>query len=413
MIMAFLHAERQRRETKLAAAPKTNRYGATVAGESRWYTHDPQTGTIGSYGEPIEHLWDEFHDQAKDLEFLATFVNMVRLQRAAGIGATLITQGGGLADIGDGVLRDLAAQTSRTMYRTSEMSARMAGGRNQDYSTADLPPLPGMCLREAPDSPKVPLRAAYITRDADAEDTVYTTLWGKGSTPVLQIEDPVTWIAPETIQIMKDTGVWDMWMQARDIRPDGSWTPNVARLLADDEEDEEDEVQAAMAITTMPPKAIRPATAPTAAGRMPARDVVLAILHLYPGSSLQDIYTSEVWSRAPGWGKPPAKETVSRAATRELDPTVGGTQPLPPGAVQKVDRGPKSASWRVLPVAEAEAAAAVARLLPPPPQPTAPGARPASVPAGMSPAALAEMIGQQASELAAEIQEEMRMAWRG
>jgi hypothetical protein len=408
MILAFLHAERQRRETKLAAAPKTNRYGAQVAGESRWNTHDPQTGEIGVYGQPIEHLWDEFHDQAKDPEFLSGFTNLVRFQRAAALGALLLTQGGGLTDLGDSTLRDLAAQTSRTLYRTSELSSRMAGGRNQNYSTADLPALPGMCLREAVGAPQVPLRAAYITRDPQAEDTVYTTLWGKGARPVLQIEDPINWISTETIEIMKDTGVWDLWMQARDYQPDGSWTPNVNRLLADDEEDEEED-EVAMALATIRPKALQPMQ-PVAQGRMAARDVLLAILHEYPGSSLKEIYTSEVWGRAPGWGKPATTETVTRAAT-ELDPTVGGTQPLPDGATQKIDRGPKSRSWTVTPDGMPQAVRAVARLIPRPAAAPA-GTHPPTANRGVSPTELAERAALRAAELQQTIAAEVAMATR-
>jgi hypothetical protein len=189
IITESLAAERERREKTMAAAPKENRYGQKVYGESKWMTRDPDTGEIGVYGEPIEWLLDEFHDDAMDTAWLAHYVNHKRLQRAAGIGSTELTQGGGLSDLGDSVLRDLSNQTSLTQYRGGEMQSRLGGGRNQQYSTADLPALAGMCLRQAPGAPKEPMRAAYITRDPAAEDTVYTTLWGKKRTPVLQIED--------------------------------------------------------------------------------------------------------------------------------------------------------------------------------------------------------------------------------
>lgn len=410
MILAFLHAERQRRETKLAAAPKTNKYGAKVAGESKWNTHDAQTGEIGVYGQPICHLWDEFHDQVKDQLFLADFANLVRFQRAAAMGAKMMSQGGGLTDWGDNTLRDLVMQTSQTLYRTGDLSSRLAGGRNQNYSTADLPMLPGMCLRQAPGAPQIPLRAAYITRDPNADDTVYTLLWGKGSEPVLQIDDPLTWISEETIEIMKDTGVWDLWMLARDYNADGTFRPNVDRLLADDQEDEE--VAAAMAITTMRPKAMQPTSPAQPQGRMFVRDVVLAILHEHPGISRKEIDSNEVWERAPGWGKPPASSSITRAAD-ELDPTAGGSKPLPAGAVQKIDRGPNSGRWTLTPAGADQGARAAARLLPPAGAGRPGGAGGMHLPdGGISPTQLAEMAALQAAELATQLAEEAAMAAR-
>ena len=410
MILAFLHAERQRRETKLAAAPKTNRYGAKVAGESKWNTHDPQTGKIGVYGQPIAHIWDEFHDQAKDQNFLVDFVNMVRFQRAAAMGAKLLSQGGGLADFGDSTLRDLINLTSLTMYRTGDLSSRLAGGRNQNYSTADLPLLPGMCLRQAPGAPQIPLRAAFVSRDPAAEDTVYTTLWGKGAEPALQIDDPLTWISQETVEIMKDTGVWDMWMLARDYQPDGSFRPNIGRLLADAQEDEEDD-EAAMtmgaALAAMRPKAVQPADPAQPQGKMAARDVVLAILHENPGISRKEIDTHEAWGRAPGWGKPPVESTITRAAD-QLDPTAGGSKSLPPDRVQKIDRGPASGSWTLTPDGVEAGRRAAARLI----------QRPAGMTEthapeqGVSATQLAEMAALRAAELARVLADEAAMASR-
>lgn len=380
MILNFLVLERKRREAKLAIAPKTNRYGAVVAGESKWTTHDPVTGEIGVYGEPIESIWDEFHDQSKDLEFIQALTNHMRFQRAAAMGATLLSQGGGLTDWGDSMLRDLASLVACTNFRGGEMHARMAGNRNAKYSTRDLPNLPGMCLREAPGSPDIPLRQAFRTRDPEAEDTVYTTLWGKGSEPVLQIEDPLTWISEETVEIMKQTGVWDLWMMARG--PGG-----LQRLIADDQEDEEDEetVMVASGALAMPQgKNIVPAGPP----KMTAMEVLAAVLHDSPGLNRKGIAEHDFWMRAPGWGRTPSEETISRAGNA-LDAPPSGGAPL-------LDRGPKSAAWR-LTADGAQFGLEMAALIPPKPEPAAgPNIKPGTP--GFNPAALAEMMAARAAE---------------
>ena len=388
MIMAFLHAERQRRESRLASAPKVNKYGAKVAGTSKWNTHDETTGEIGVFGEPIIALFDEFHDLAKDQAFVLDLTNHVRFQRAAAMGVLLLSQGGGLDDWGSSVLRDLGGMTSRTNFRGGDMQSKLSGNKSK-YSTADLPNLPGMCLREAPGTPDVPLRAAFISREPDDEDTVYTTLWGKGTEPVMQIEDPMTWISAETIEIMKETGVWDLWMLARG--PGG-----LERLLADTQEDEEDEDNSHVGemhvggagLMRMPEKAV-------ATSRMTAREVLLAILHETPGIDWEGIMAHDAWlGRAPGWAKPPAKTTISRAADDLGD---------------KIDRGPGSKSWTLTQTGAAAGAAAARQLASAVTVTHVPG-HPGT--GGPSAASIAEMAAQQAAEMAQVIAREAAMANR-
>jgi hypothetical protein len=388
IILESLHAERQRRESRLASAPKTNRYGAQVAGTSKWNTHDETTGEIGVYGEPILALFDEFHDLAKDQGFLLDLTNHVRFQRAAAMGVLLLSQGGGLDDWGNSVLRDLGSMTSRTNFRGGDMQSKLSGNKSK-YSTADLPNLPGMCLREAPGSPDVPLRAAFISREPDDEDTVYTTLWGKGAERVMQIEDPMNWISDETKALWEETGLMDLWRLARG--PGG-----LARLLADTQEDEEDQDDSMVGemhtgsatLMRMPEKAV-------ATSRMTAREVLLAILHESPGIDWEGIMASDAWNgRAPGWAKQPAKSTITRAADDLGD---------------KIDRGPDSKSWR-LTEAGAKAGAEAARQLASPVVVASAGhgahsSRPSAI-------SIAEMAAQQAAEMAQVIAKEAAMASR-
>ncbi len=365
IILKSLHAERARRQAVAAAAPKKNRYGQRVAGESKWDTRAPN-GEIGVFGEPIASIWDEFHDLAKDEKFIKDLTKHVRLQRAAGMGALLLTQGGGLDDLGSSVLRDLVNQTSLTSYRSGELQSRLGGQRNATYSTADLPMLPGMCLRQAPGSLNVPLRAAFIPRDPDAADTVFTTLWGKGTTKVLQIEDPMNWISAETTALWETTGLMELWRKARGGRnADGTWNwdgwDNSDALLA--EIAAEEGAEPAPSLPAAPAAAAVSATA-AGAGRMAARDVLLAILHEEPGINLEGIYSHSAWLRAPGsTGKFPPPATVMRAAGR-LDPTIGGVHELEGGKEKLIDRGPRSKSWTLTEAGREIGAEAAARLAP-------------------------------------------------
>lgn len=421
MILAFLHAERSRRQKVVSLNPKTNRYGARIAGESKWQ-HRHDDGSIDKMivggdgverliglGEPMLSLWDEFHDLARDDKFVLEFTNHVRFQRVAGMGALVLTQGGGLEDLGNSVLREQVQGASLTNFRSGEMSARLSGNRNATYSVSDLPMLPGMCLRQAPGSPQIPLRAAFVTRDADAEDTVYTIVWGKGAEREMQIEDPLTWISEETVQIMKDTGVWDLWMLARE--------GGLEALLADTAEDPEDDDETAFVdyqrqVAMMQPKEV--ARQEPAPRKMQARDVLLAILHETPGLDRDGIATSDGWARA-GMDAP-ADETITRAA-KVLDPTVGGRYPLQPGQVKKIDRGPGSKSWTVMPEYLAEAAELAARLAPQAEQqqgfPGGAWITPGAMPAGMGTAAVVEMAAQRAAEMAQQIAAEQARIMAG
>lgn len=401
IILESMHAERDRREGRLATAPKTNRYGAVVQGESCWNTRNEATGEIDVYGEPIVAVFDEFHDLARNAAFIADLTNHVRFQRAAAMGALLLSQGGGLDDWGSSVLRDLGGMTSRTNFRGGEMQSKLSG-KNSKYSTADLPQLPGMCLREATGTPDVPLRAGYISRKPEDEDTVFTTLWGKGTQPVLQIDDPLNWISDETKALWEEIGLMEIWMMARG--PGG-----LDRLRADLREDEVDDEDEEIAQVAAAGGVARPTTK-TVATKMSGREVVLAILHEAsqrnpgaPGISRKEIEKSELWLRAPGFGALPDPATITRAGN-DLDPTKGGTQPLREGLVQKIDRGPNGTNWTLTVDGVQPAAQAYAKLAP----------RAASSRTGRGAAAsavgVAEMAAQQAAETAAIIAREAAMA---
>src|SRR5215207_613239 len=122
------------------------------------------------------------------------------------------------------------------------------------------------------------------------------------------------------------------------------------RLLADTREDEEDDEMAAAVAYAGGDQLVRQSERALAPARMSAREVLLAILHETPGADREAIMTSDAWSRAPGWTRPPADTTVTRAANDLGD---------------KIDRGPKSASWRLTATGAALGAQAAAQLASP------------------------------------------------
>lgn len=357
IILTSLHLERKRREAELARSPKMNKFGAMVAGESRWQCRG-EDGSIGPFGEPIIGVIDEFHDVRSDQVALESITTQARFQRASAMGWKLATQGGGLEDLGKGILREQVALTTVTSYRSSPLQARMAGQHNPTYSTQDLPDIPGTCLRQAPEAPQVPSRAAFVNRDPEADDTVYTQLWGKKATPELQIDDPMNWISDATKELWEQTGLMDLWRMARG-------EGGLDRLLADIAEDDDEEETAAVPGAPTPPAigAAKSAKAPASGATMIAPDVILAILHEQPGLSRSEIYAHSAWLRAPGSRGFPVPSTISRAAGR-LDPTENGRVPLSEGQRKLIDRGPKAKSWTLMPEALERAARCAERLAP-------------------------------------------------
>jgi hypothetical protein len=279
VILAALVAERRRRERLIARKPVRDRFGRARAGESRWSLSD---------GPPIWHCWEEFHVVAADEVFVRKLTTHIRFQRVAAMSAELVTQGGGLADLNNSVLRGLQNQIELTTFRVDDHQARLAGRRNGTYSAADLPRLPGMCLVESPSAPPMPLRTAYVHRE-DRDGSVFDWLYGPDMTPILQAPE----LPAATVEVFEREGLMDLWRLAQ-----GSG--GMERLLAEAES------------CYTGPAPSQPATA--VAARMPAADVLLAIVMSKPGCSRQFIDTHEAWLTCPGWGRPPNPSTVSRAA---------------------------------------------------------------------------------------------------
>ncbi len=283
VILESLHAERQRREQVMSdGGGRKDKHGRLRPGDSLWNLAD---------GPPVFHVWEEFHDLALDDQFLDSFTNHVRFERAVEFSAHLISQGGGLADWGNSVLRSLLNQTELTTFRIDDHQARLGGAKDGAYSASDLPQIPGMCLVIAPEVPPIPVRTAFIHRKIDEDGSVFDQLWGPNMEPLL----PAPELPAATVEVWERTGLMDLWRM-------GQGPGGMRRLQT----------------STNTPDGPMPVTAaPAAAGqKMLAEDVLLGIAWRKPGCDRAHIDGNKAWTEAPGWSKPPAPSTISRAALK-------------------------------------------------------------------------------------------------
>jgi hypothetical protein len=278
LILNFLVQERKRRERLVASKPLRDRHGRERHGESVWRMSD---------GPPIWHCWEEFHDLVLNEQFVARLTNHIRFQRVAAMAGTVLSQGGGLEDIGKSTLRGLLNQQELTTFRVDDHQARLAGRRDAGFNASDLPRLPGMCLILSPTAPPMPMRSAFVHRE-DRDGSVYDQLFAPDSTPLLQA--PV--LPQATLDVAESEGLMDLWRLAQG--PAG-----MERLLSE-----------APTMYAGPVDVAIPTV-----GRIGAADVLLAIVVGNPGCDRKYIDSHVLWRTAPGWGKTPAPSTISRNAS--------------------------------------------------------------------------------------------------
>lgn len=304
VILASLVAERSRRQKHVARNPVKDRHQRRRRGESLWNIAD---------GPPMKHFWEEFHDTAQDDQFVDRLTNHIRFQRVAAMLAQIITQGGGLADFNNSMLRSLLNQQSLTIYRTDDHQARLGGMRELAYSPADLPRLPGTCLIVSPTAPPMPMRRAYVHRD-DRDGSVFDQLYGPNMEPLLTVPA----LPAATVEVFEKMGLMDLWRL-------GQGEDGLDRLLSGTNTSD----------GPMP-------TAAVVGQRMFAEDIILGVTWKNPGCDRAFINAHAAWASAPGWSKKPAESTISRAVSK----LIGA------GLLSKVGLGE---DFRVLPAGEPRA----------------------------------------------------------
>src|SRR5205823_9201882 len=138
------------------------------------------------------------------------------------------------------------------------------------------------------EAPPLPLRTAYVTRE-DVDGCVFDQLYAPDGTPLLTAPK----LPAETVEVWEREGLMDLWRLGQG--PDG-----MSKLLAD--------------ANALPVPATVPSTQAGTPASIPAADVVLAIVFTEPGCPRTTIDNHPAWQAAPGWDKPPAPSTISRAA---------------------------------------------------------------------------------------------------
>lgn len=323
VILRSIVAERKRREQHLASRKQRDRHGRLRPEQSLW--------NVDRDGPPMRHVWEEFHMEAADPGFVGALTEQKRLERTAAQMTELVTQGGGLQDLNNSVLRGLTGLTRLRLYRMPDQQARLAGYTGT-YMPSALPRLAGMCLTVSAEAPPVPLRSAFVTR-ADEDGCVFDQLYAPDGAPLLTAPA----LPAETVAVFEREGLMDLWRLGQG--PNG-----MANLLQDS--------------TSLATSAVE---APATGGALPAADVVLAIVAGAPGINSPQIFGHRAWLTAVGGGKAPVPSTLSRAASRlEAD-----------GLITRVKVGTEYTDYRVTEKGRARAQAALAALSPAPQAPSA------------------------------------------
>jgi hypothetical protein len=279
VILRSLWAEMVRRQQMLSQLVGRDRHGRVRPIEGAW--------NIERDGAPILSMWDEFHLESKDPDYVARLTTLARLVRATASGIELASQGGGLADLGDSVLRMLMNQIGMEIYRMALSQARL-GGYTGGFDPNDLPSLPGTVLKTYGEAgTPIPMRSAFVSRD-DVDGSVYDHLYAPDGSQILFA--PV--MPDATVEVFEREGLMDLWRM-------GQGPGGLARLQAGNGDS-----------TVPPPGAV---TAAGGGGKpIEGREMILAILAAGPVRDRQQADNHPMWLQDPGRDKLPSPSTISR-----------------------------------------------------------------------------------------------------
>ncbi|PRY24026.1 hypothetical protein [Pseudosporangium ferrugineum] len=345
VIRESMWAEMKRRQAWINTRTATGINGIEVPA-------DPQWDTAG--GPPIRVTWEEFHMHARDQKFITYLSSQVRLQRATAIFAEGATQGGGLSDWADQNLKEQMAEILMQLMRVSDHTARTSGYTG-GLMPSTLPALPGMLVMQDMKGEPVAYRSAFIPRKPEDPDALYYRMFDPYSSPVPGVQYlHAPELPAETVEVFRRHGLMDLWELGK--------TKSGREELINAADPEPGP-------TVVPADAVAPVVKP----KLPATDVVLAMLmhrveEGQPSMVQADMVRSSWWKQVDGpWSKNdgvPAESTVMRACNSLLEND--------PALVAR-DDSEKQARWSILPAGFDRAQAALTVMRGAHRRPAAPG----------------------------------------
>ncbi|MEV2239551.1 hypothetical protein [Micromonospora sp. NPDC049891] len=209
--------EMDRRYHMLSSYQWVDKKGRPREGGIKW---DPRI-----HGPILSWTLDEFHEIAKDQQFIGPLELLARKMRACGIRVVIGTHMGTLGDTGSRGLRDMLAGGYALLGRTTDSLTSVVTGGTLTADPRQLPKLPGMCLVADGEQQTMHARQSYIPSDEDADMNVYDLLFDDNNNP---IGYPAV-LPPETLEAFGHE--WVEWAEAgkrQGGRAEGHWTPQPA-----------------------------------------------------------------------------------------------------------------------------------------------------------------------------------------
>ena len=185
------------------------------------------------HGPILSWVIDEFHEIAKDQEFIGPLERLARKMRACGIRITIGTHLATLGDTGSRGFRDMLAGGYALLGRTTDGLTSVITGGQLTADPRQLPKLPGMCLVADGEQQTMHARQTFVPADEDEPLNVYDLLFDDNNNPIGYPAE----LPPETLEAFGPD--WAKWAEAGKQpggRSEGVWLkePAVAQSSAAD-----------------------------------------------------------------------------------------------------------------------------------------------------------------------------------
>lgn len=291
LLLNAIYAEMLRRQQHLATRKVRDKHGRLRPTDALW--------DIKRDGPPMLGIWDEFHLESQDRQFVTMLTALARLERATASGNLVASQGGGLVDFGDSVFRGLLNQTGMEIFRMPLSQARLAG-YSGEFDPSHLPHLPGMLVKVIAEGTVIPMRSAYVPRGIDDEDSVYDHLYAPDGSVLLSAPK----LPAETLEVFEREGLMDLWRLAQG-------EGGLDRLQAE---------SLAIASTVPPAREENPEGVDSPGKKFSSKDMVLAVLATAKAHTREGLVQHPLWHEPVlGWGGRVNPTTITRASSELIE----------------------------------------------------------------------------------------------